>query len=67
MVNVNRVKGEIKALGFTQKEVYEAIGLTRRQWNIRLEKKKFNSDEIYGICKFIGMDKLPIFFEDEVA
>lgn len=67
MVNTNRLKGTIISLGLSQKNVYEAIGLTKRQWDIRMEKKQFSSDEIYKICEVIGNDNLPIFFEKEVT
>lgn len=67
MVNTDRLKGEIVARKFTQKQVYEHIGLSKRQWNLRILEKKFNSDEIYKICEFVGNDILPIFFEKNVT
>lgn len=65
MVNINRLKGEIIARGFTQKKLYESVGLTKRQWELRLASKKFDSDDIYNICEVLGQDVLPLFFEEK--
>lgn len=63
MVNTIKLKGEIVSHGMTQKTVYESIGLSRRQWYNRMKAKKFSSDEIYGLCKLLGQEIMPIFFE----
>lgn len=68
VVNVNELKAEIVRKGFTQKEVYEGIGLSKRQWEIRIEKKKFDSDDIFSLINFVGIENpMPIFFADEVT
>lgn len=64
MVNTEKLKDEIIAAGFTQKNVYEYIGLSRRQWAIRIKNKAFSSDEIYALINLLGRHLLPIFFED---
>ena len=63
MVNTDRLKGEIIARKLKQKDVYERIGLSKRQWELRMDSKKFDSDEIYKICEVLGNEVLPIFFE----
>lgn len=65
MVDTDRLIGEIRARKFTQKKVYETIGLTKRQWTTRISKKKFDSNDIYKICLLLGNDIMPVFFVDE--
>lgn len=68
MVDTNELKAEIVRQGRTQKEVYEHLRLSKRQWNDRIAKKKFNSDEMYGITKYLSLDNpMLIFFADEVT
>lgn len=68
MVNTNELKAEIVRQGKTQKQVYEHLGLTKRQWMSRIEKKKFDSDEMYGISNYLMLDNpMLIFFADEVT
>lgn len=55
MVDVNELKGAIVSRKKKQKDVYSQIGLTKRQWQIRTEKKVFSSDEIYGIVMCLGI------------
>ena len=43
MVDVNKLKGLIVERGLTQTEVYNRMGLSKRQWQCRIEKKKFDS------------------------
>lgn len=65
MVDTDRLIGEIRARKLTQKKVYEAIGLTKRQWTTRIANKRFDSDDIYKICLVVGNDIMPVFFVDE--
>lgn len=67
MVNTDKLKGEIVSRKFTQKQVYERIGLTKRQWDLRMSSKRFDSEDIYKICEVLGKDLLPIFFEENVT
>lgn len=65
MVDVLELKASIVKSGFTQKEVYEGIGLTKRQWDSRCTSKKFDSDEMYKLVRFLNLDNpIPIFFAD---
>lgn len=65
MVNVLELKAAILKAGLTQKEVYEGIGLTKRQWAIRCTKRKFDTDEMYKITNFVKLENpVPIFFAD---
>lgn len=67
MVDTDRLKGEIVARKLTQKDVYTQIGLTKRQWELRMNSKKFDSDDIYNLCKVLGDEVLPIFFKEKVT
>lgn len=68
MVDVLALKSEIVRANLTQKEVYEGIGLTKRQWEIRLLNKKFDTDEMYKLTNFLHLSNpIPIFFADEVT
>ena len=65
MVDVNKLKGLIVERGLTQTEVYSRIGLSKRQWQHRMENKKFDSNEIGSLIKLLDIDNpSPIFFAD---
>lgn len=67
MVDVKGLKGLIIAKGFKQKDIYERLGLTRRQWYLRLEAGKLDSDEMYEIKAILGDECIPIFFASQVT
>ena len=65
MVDVNKLKGLIVERGLTQTEVYGRIGLSKRQWQHRMENKKFDSNEMSALIKVLEIDNpSPIFFVD---
>lgn len=65
MVDVQKLKGLIVERGLTQTEVYNRIGLTKRQWQHRMENKKFDSNEMQSLIKVLKIDNpTPIFFVD---
>lgn len=65
MVDVNKLKALIVERGFKQNEVYNRIGLSKRQWQHRMENKKFDSNEIASLIKVLDIDNpSPIFFVD---
>lgn len=64
MVDVPGLKGLIASKNLKQKEVYEKIGMTRRQWCDRLQKRKFDSNEMYDIKNVLGDEVISIFFAD---
>lgn len=68
MVNVNLLKAEIVKAGLSVESVYKGIGLTKKQWYDRIQKGVFNSDEMYDLVKFIGIEEpIPIFFAEKVT
>lgn len=65
MVDVNKLKGLIVERGLTQTEVYNRMGLSKRQWQCRIEKKKFDSDDMMKLISILNIDNpSPIFFAD---
>lgn len=65
MVDVNKLKGLIVERGLTQTEVYNRMGLSKRQWQGRIEKKKFDSDDMKKLVTILKIDNpSPIFFAD---
>lgn len=63
MVDVNKLKGLIVERGLTQTEVYNRMGLSKRQWQGRIEKKKFDSDDMMQLISILDIDNpSPIFF-----
>lgn len=65
MVDVNKLKGLIVEKGLTQTEVYNRMGLSKRQWQGRIENKKFDSDDMKKLVDILGIENpSPIFFAD---
>lgn len=65
MVDVNKLKGLIVERGMTQTEVMNRIGLSRRQWQLRMENKKFDSEEMKSLITLLDIENpSPIFFAD---
>ena len=63
MVDTNKLKGLIVERGLTQTEVYNRMGLSKRQWQGRIEKKKFDSDDMMQLISILEIDNpSPIFF-----
>lgn len=63
MVDTNKLKGLIVERGLTQTEVYNRMGLSKRQWQGRIEKKKFDSDDMMQLISILDIDNpSPIFF-----
>lgn len=63
MVDTNKLKGLIVERGLTQTEVYSRMGLSKRQWQCRIEKKKFDSDDMMQLISILEIDNpSPIFF-----
>lgn len=65
MVDVNKLKGLIVERGMTQTQVMNRIGLTKRQWQLRMEQKKFDSEEMKSLITVLDIENpSPIFFAD---
>lgn len=63
MVDINKLKATIVEKGLTQTEVHNRMGLTKRQWQCRMEKKKFDSDDMLKLVNILEIkDPVPIFF-----
>lgn len=68
MVDTRKLKARIVEQGLTQKEVRTMMGLTKRQFEIRIEKKNFDAEEIYKLLDILEIDDpKPIFFAAEVT
>lgn len=55
MVDINRLKGEIVAKGYTQSAVAEKIGLTQRQWYTRMKQRELNSSEMLALIEVLDL------------
>lgn len=65
MVDTNKLKAVITEKGLTQTEVYDRMGLSKRQWQCRMEKKKFDSDDMMKLVTILEIENpTPIFFVD---
>jgi len=68
MVDTLELKAQIARNGMTAKEVYSAMGITKRVWYDKMKKKKFDSDDMYSLIKILKIENpTPIFFADEVT
>lgn len=71
MVNVELLKDTIIVSRHkTIQEVYTQMGLTKRKWGIRIEKRKFDSDEIAALINILSLtweEVYAIFFRIEVT
>lgn len=65
VVDTNKLKGLIVERGLTQTEVHNRMGLSKRQWQCRMEKRKFDSDDMMKLITILEIDNpSPIFFVD---
>lgn len=65
MVDVNKLKGLIVERGLTQTEVYSRMGLSKRQWQCRIENKKFDSNDMMQLINLLDIENpSPIFFAE---
>lgn len=71
MVNVDLLKDTIIVSRHkTIKEVYEKMGLTKRKFELRMQKKVFDSNEIAQLIEILALSKdevFAIFFALEVT
>lgn len=68
MVDTLELKAQISRRGMTAKQVYSEMGMTKRVWYDKMQKKKFDSDEMYRLIKILNIENpAPIFFADEVT
>jgi len=65
MIDINKLKGEIKGQGYIQAEVADGIGLKHKTFNAQINKGILDSDVIEKLVLFLNLDKtkaLAIFF-----
>lgn len=63
MIDTNKLKGEIKAKGFTQVSLSKELGITVQTFNRKLGKGIFNSNEIQAMIDILSIsDPMNIFF-----
>lgn len=70
MVDVNRLRGELVAKGYTQAEIAEKLGITSKTFAIRLKQKRFYTDEIDKMIEELDLnydDAARIFFTQKVT
>lgn len=64
-LQTNRIRGEIVARGFSQKQVAEKLGITPHALRYRLRTGRFNSDQLYMMAKLLKLeDPWHIFFDE---
>jgi transcriptional regulator with XRE-family HTH domain len=68
LVDTLKLKALIVERGMTQIEVAKTLGMSRKMWFDRMNKKKFDSDEMYNLIHILNIENpTPIFFADEVT
>lgn len=68
MVDTLKIKALVVEKGMTQTEVAEKMGMSKKMWYDRMNKKKFDSEEMYNLIHILEIDNpTPIFFADEVT
>ena len=68
MILVDKLRGEIKANGYTQEQLAKAMGVTPKTLTIKLQKGVFGSDEIEKLVDLLHIEKpWDIFFAKKVS
>lgn len=68
MVNTNKLKGKLKEMAMTQKQMAKVIGISERSFNSKINKGSFKANEIAIMIDALGIDDpVPIFFVKEVT
>ena len=68
MVNTNKLKGAIVAMGLTQEKVANCLGISARGLNNKItNKNEFTASEMEKLIKLLNIeDIMPIFFANNV-
>lgn len=67
-IQADRIRGEIVARGFKQKDLAKALGITAHAFQHRLKTGRFNSDQLYTIAKMLKLENpWQIFFADDIT
>jgi len=68
MVDTLKIKALVVERGMTQTEVAKKLGMSNKVWYDRMNKKKFDSEEMYNLIHILNIDNpTPIFFADNVT
>lgn len=68
MVDTLKIKALVVERGMTQAEVAEKLGMSRKVWYDRMNKRKFDSEEMYNLIHILGIkNPSEIFFADKVT
>lgn len=70
MVNVDRLRGILAEKRKSQAEIAKMLGISERTFYAKMNRKVFDSDEIYEMCKYLGIgsaDMISIFFDQSVT
>ena len=68
MVDTLKIKALVIERGLTQTEVAKKLGMSNRAWYDRMNKKKFNSEEMYNLIHVLDIkNPIDIFFADNVT
>lgn len=63
-LQANRIRGEIVARGFSQKQVAEKLGITPHALRYRLRTRRLNSDQLYMVAELLKLeDPWHVFFD----
>ncbi|CEQ14817.1 helix-turn-helix domain-containing protein [Paraclostridium sordellii] len=65
MVQINEIKGRMKAEGYTQAELAKKLGISAKTLSTRLKKGVFGSDEIEKMITILKIENpIEIFFKN---
>lgn len=65
MIQVNEIKGRMKAEGYTQKKLAEELGISSKTLSTKLKKGVFGSDEIEKMIIILNIkNPMEIFFKN---
>ena len=70
MVDVNKLRGVIAENGKSQSQVARMLGISSRTFYSKMNRKVFDSDEIYRMMQYLGIkneDAISIFFAHNVT
>ncbi|CEK35421.1 helix-turn-helix domain-containing protein [[Clostridium] sordellii] len=65
MVQINEIKGRMKAEGYTQADLAKELGISAKTLSTRLKKGVFGSDEIEKMITILKIENpIEIFFKN---
>lgn len=70
MVNVDKLRGVFAENRKSQADIARMLGMTERNFYIKMKRKIFDSDEIYQMCQYLNIsdeDMVAIFFDQNVT